>query len=225
MKILLTAFLLPVLAHSQDYTLEDIRDDNLYNHFTPIFTYPNSDNLVVNRDSSSLGMFLFYDSLNNIRLMERFHRNGQVSLIIRNLSFNIRVTDSTFNYCTTGNVNTYYSDGKQRSSYTLDSLGEIEGSIQFYSRKYEKPILIRMVNGKIYDGVYIDRWIRGCFVERIKKGNSKGKFYYVNSNWFLINSDGSIGKDVRETLTLRKIRKNYFLDEEYVFSYPSYTKR
>lgn len=223
MRILFFIFI-PILTFAQNYTLENIGDNNLFNHFSPVYEYPNSGNIIVLRRKEELGLFIYSDSSKTQHIMLRFYEAGMISIIITDLKFNIKSNDSTFVYCTSGNVKTFYPNGRLRSEYVLDSLGNVEEEIKQYTYKGTKLKPIRFEHGKVSEGIYIEKWSSGYYISIYKNSRIKKEYFLNLGVWYSVDNR-IVKSQINEKSQLRKIKLDYSLEKEFELIFPMDTNR
>lgn len=216
---------------AQNYTLEDIGDDYLFDHFSPVYEYPNSEKIIITRRNNRIGLLIYTDSTKSQHIMQRFYNNGMISLVITDLNFKVVAKDTTFVYCTSGNVKTFYPNGRLRTEYTLDSIGNIEGILKQYSFNGNELQSIYFSNGKVSKGTYIEKWNDGYYFY-FRKNEKMVKEYYLSSGvWYKVENR-NVKSTIQKKSELRYLKRNfrvlnkdYSLNEEYAITYPLGTNR
>lgn len=219
MKVLLI-LLFPIVSFCQGYNLNEIGDDFRFNHFSPIYTYGDSNDVIVNYENGKLGLILVYNDSSQMESMYRFYLSGQVSLIVTNLRFEIKEKGSVFAYCTSGDVISYYPNGNLRSKYSLNSDGEIIDKVQYYKMKNGKKFFTVMNEGNIYDGIWVKKINDVCYIKEYNNGNLIKELIYKNNGWFYLNEKKELIPIKNENRKLKKIRKKYYLDEGFTLIHP-----
>jgi antitoxin component YwqK of YwqJK toxin-antitoxin module len=215
---------IPILTFAQNYTLENIGDNNLFNHFSPVYEYPNSENIIILKRKNEIGLFRYTDSSKTQQLMQRYYETGMISMIITNLNFKLKSNDSVFVYCTSGKVKTFYPNGRLRNEYTLDSLGDVEDEIKQYTENGTKLESIRFKHGKVYEGAYIEKWSSGYYFCFYKNGRIKKEYYLNLGIWYKVENR-NVKSKIRGKYQLRKFKQDYSLEEEFALIFPMDTNR
>lgn len=212
--------LLPFIAFQQEVTLEQINDDSYFNHYS--MRYDSREDIKFYRESGKVGLDVTTDSLNSIIFAKRFYDSGLLSMIITNVNFSIKATDSVFLYCVAGNVRTYYKNGQLRSRYSINKNKCHEDTVEYFSRLNGKNHLTNIKkNGKLMNGFYLDR---GDFTF----GNQKDEviLIYVEQGKvekvFFITSDKTVYRlvrgETRKKVLFNKLWFNKFKNTFNLFS-------
>jgi antitoxin component YwqK of YwqJK toxin-antitoxin module len=100
-------------------------------------------------------------STNTDQMLLKFHRNGQISLLVRDYFVLNYSTDSNQVIIPTGYFQTYHSNGQLRSFYYVDKNGKRNGRYLFYQKNGKLLFENEYREGNLYSGIELHQnWVK-----------------------------------------------------------------
>ena len=137
-------------------------------------------------------------STNTNQMLLKFHRNGHISLIVRDYYVLSYFNDSNQITIPKGYFQTYYPDGQLRSSYFVDKEGKRDGQYLFYQKNGKVLFKNEYNKGDLYSGIQLHQNL-------LKNNELQYKFF----------KKGLLAKEFDICLTEKKVLNTLFGKRQY----------